>query len=92
MKKGKFQCKYIVSKGLSKVKFRWNQVSSQQHRILRGKKKKNLKLLVCFLLPPKGERKKSLTLGAYFLLLETPCLPAYYPLKGKCLKVVDDRE
>ena len=40
-------------------------------------------LVVCFLLPLKRERKKCLTLAAYFLHLETPVLPACYPLKSK---------
>ena len=44
---------------MRKVKFRWNQVSSWQHRIL---------------------REKNLTHAAYFLYLETPGLPACYPL------------
>ena len=37
---------------------------------------------VCFFLPLKRDikKKKSLTLAAYFLRLETPGLPAYYPL------------
>ena len=37
------------------------------------------KYRVCFLLPLKRD-KKCLTLAAYFLCLETPGLPAYYPL------------
>ena len=41
---------------------------------------KNLTLVVCFLLLLKRERKKCLTLAAYFLHLETPSLPIYYPL------------
>ena len=45
-----------------------------------SKKKKTLTLVVCFLLPLKRERKH-LTLAAYFLHLETPSLPACYPLK-----------
>ena len=36
--------------------------------------------LVCFCLLLKRERKKCLTLAAYFLRLETPGLPACYPL------------
>ena len=36
------------------VKFRWNQVSSWQHRMAKGK---NLTLVVCFLLPLKREIK-----------------------------------
>ena len=44
--------------------------------------KKNLTLVVCFLLPLKREIKKNpLTLAAYFLCLETPRLPACYSLK-----------
>ena len=44
---------------------------------------KNLTLVVCFLLPLKGEiKKKCLTLAAYFPRLETPGLPVCYPLKG----------
>ena len=44
-------------------------------------KEKNLTLIVYFLLPLNGEiKKKSLTLAAYFLRLETLGLPAYYPL------------
>ena len=41
---------------------------------------KNLTLVVCLLLPLKGEIKKCLALAAYFLRLETPGLPACYPL------------
>ena len=54
-----------LAQGLRKVKFRWNQVLSWQHRILRDasfkfcieKGKKNLTLVVCFFLPLKRERK-----------------------------------
>ena len=66
---------HSLAQGLRKVKFRWNKVSSWQQRILRAK---SLTLVVCFLLPLKGERK--LTLAAYFLRLETPDLPACYPV------------
>ena len=37
--------------------------------------------LVCFLLPLRRE-KKCLTLAAYFLHVETPDLPACYPLSN----------
>ena len=57
-----------LSQGLRTVKFRWNQVSSWQHRILkrnlllilyrRKKKKKRGWQVVCFLLPLKREIKK----------------------------------
>ena len=40
-------------------------------------------LVVCFLLLLKRERKKHLTFAAYFLHLETPSLPACYPLNRK---------
>ena len=63
--------------GSRKVKFRWNSVSSWQHRILREKR---LTLEVYFLLLLKGEIKKYLTLAACFLRLETPGFPACYPL------------
>ena len=71
---------HSLAPGLRKVKFRWNKVSSWQQRILRAK---SLTLVVCFLLPLKGERK--LTLAAYFLRLETPDLPACYlsPVSGE---------
>ena len=36
--------------------------------------------MFCFFLPLKGEIKKCLTLAACFLRLETPGLPACYPL------------
>ena len=45
---------HLLAQGLRKVKFRWNKVSSWQQRILRAK---SLTLVVCFLLPLKGERK-----------------------------------
>ena len=45
---------HSLAQGLRKVKFRWNKVSSWQQRILRAK---SLTLVVCFLLPLKGERK-----------------------------------
>ena len=38
--------------------------------------------LVCFLPLLKRHRKKHLTLAAYSLCLETPSLPAYYPLRA----------
>ena len=75
-----------LAQGLRKVKFRWNQVSSWQHRLLRetfsfctGKGKK---FETCSLFPPAAyERdKKCLTLAAYFLRLETSSLPPCYPL------------
>ena len=66
-----------LAQDLRKVKFRWNQVSSWQHGILR---EKNLTLVACFLLPLKRVSKKSVTLAAYFLRLETPGFPACYPL------------
>ena len=44
-----------LAQGLRKVKFRWNQVSSWQHRILREKR---LTLEVYFLLLLKGEIKQ----------------------------------
>ena len=47
--------------------------------LYREEEKKNL-TLVCFLLPLKREIKKCLMLAAYFLPLETPGLPACYPL------------
>ena len=75
-----------LAQGLKKVKFRWNQVSLWQHKILREisfyiciEKEKKI-TLVCFLLPLKREIKKCLTLAAYLLHLETPGLPACYPL------------
>ena len=43
-------------------------------------KEKKLTPVVCFLLPLKGEIKICLMLAAYFLRLETPGLPACYPL------------
>ena len=68
-----------LAQGLRKVKFRWNQVSLWQHRILRetflnlGREvEKILTLVVCFLLPLKRERKKCLTLAACFPW--PPCL------------------
>ena len=38
--------------------------------------------LVCFLWLLERERKKRLTLAAYSLCLETPSLPACYPLRA----------
>ena len=38
--------------------------------------------LICFLRLLKRERKKRLTLAAYFLCLETPGLPACYPFRA----------
>ena len=43
-------------------------------------RKKNVTLVVCFLLPLKREIKNHLTLATYFLRLETPSLPSCYPL------------
>ena len=48
--------------------------------ILYREGEKNLTLVVCLLLPLKGEIKKCLALAAYFLRLETPSLPACYVL------------
>ena len=49
------------------------------NNLYREGEKKNLSLVVCFLLPLEREKKR-LTLAAYFLRLETPSLPACYPL------------
>ena len=46
---------------------------------LYGEGEKN-QTLVCFLLPLKREIKKCLTFAACFLHMETPGLPACYPL------------
>ena len=56
--------------------------------ILYGEGKKNLTLVVCFLLLLKRKIKKHLTLAAYFLCLETPSLPACYPLRIKPVSAV----
>ena len=45
-----------------------------------GEKKKNLTLVVCFLLMLKGEIKKMSDTCSLFPSLETPGLPACYPL------------
>ena len=72
-----------LAQGLRKVKFRWNQVTTQKFKrnllICIEKGEKRMTLVVCFLLPLKRERKKSLTLAVYFLSLGTPRL-ACYPL------------
>ncbi|MDE3401446.1 MAG: hypothetical protein PWK00_10975, partial [Coxiella burnetii] len=70
---------------MRKVKFRWSQELSWQHRIFREtffyicikmeKKKPQPSLVSSCLL---RERKKRLTLAVYFLCLETPGLPACY--------------
>ena len=77
-----------LAQGLRKGKVRWNLVLSWQHRILRessfsfciekGKKSDTCQIFVssCHL----RDKKKCLTLAVYFLCLETPSLPACYPL------------
>ena len=47
--------------------------------------------LVYFFLPLTGEIKKCLTLAAYFHRLETPGLPAYYPVSTTVLYVSAQR-
>ena len=46
-----------LAQGLRRVKFTWNQVSSNLLLILYSEGKKNLTLVVCFLLPLKREIK-----------------------------------
>jgi len=87
-----------LTQGLRIVNFRWNQGSLWQHSILRetsfyiciekggGKKRENISL-VCFLLLLKREIKMSDTCSLF--LLETPGLPACYPLRE--IPTVDSR-
>ena len=64
-----------LAQGLRKVKFRWNQVSIMATQNF----KRNLPLIL-YREGKKVWHWKHLTLAAYFLHLETPSLPACYPL------------
>ena len=76
---------YWLAQGLRKVQVEPAVIMATQNfkrnllLILYRKGKKNLTLVVCFLLPLKRDIKHCLTLAAYFLCLETPSLLACYP-------------
>ena len=82
---------YWLAQGLRKVQVEPAVIMATQNfkrnllLILYRKGKKNLTLVVCFLLPLKREIKKCLTLAAYLIHLETPGLLACYPLKRTCV-------